>query len=1082
MFKNYIISILFFYSSLAFSQAFITTWKTDNPGASEDNQITIPTFPGEIYDYSVDWGDGSSDSNVTGDITHTYAASGIYQVSITGAFRRIYFDDFFGTSGLNDNYKIISIDNWGTNKWSSMSNAFAGCGNLDLLATDIPDLSDVIFLSGMFASCTSLVANPTIGDWNVSAVRNMFSVFLNAENFNQDIGNWDVSNVIEMGQMFAGARKFNQDIGNWDVSSVIGMQTMFALAESFNKDISQWDVGNVESIGSMFSNAAVFNVDIGDWNVGKVRFMSNMFAGASLFNQDIGSWNVSQVTSMASMFANATSFNQDIGNWEVSQVTDMGLMFQRASAFDQDLSNWDVSKVTRMERMFMFVSLSQENYDNILIGWASLPSLQNDVEFSAGNSNFCLGESAKSKLINEYGWTITDGGKGDCPFITTWKTDNPGVSEDNQITIPTFVGETYNYTIDWGDGTSDTNITGDITHTYSSPGVYQISISGIFPRIYFNDFFADTAANDSDKLITVEQWGTIEWSSMESAFAGCENLNVLATDIPDLSAVNSLHSMFSDCFSLVYNESINNWDISNVSDLGNMFTFATVFNQPLGNWDTRNVFNLTGMFFVARAFNQPIDSWSTDNVETMAVLFASAESFNQPINSWNTSKVTNMNGAFQDAASFDQPLDNWNVSNVMEMANMFSGAEVFNQNIASWDTSNVSNMSSMFREATLFDQNLRNWDVSNAVDMSSMFSAATSFNQSLGNWNILSATNMDFMFSGAGLSLINYDRTLNAWANLPTLQNNVIFKAGSSRFCESSEARQFIIDTYGWTITDAGEHPLCNQDNDADGVFDHKDACLNTLPGATVNANGCDSIPNDAIQVYVLTPSCIGSSDGAIEVTMDISGYLLDISVEGTGISNQFNDKASDAVFKIDNLPVGDYTITVSIPEILFEQTYGVSVNELNAVSGKRDILDSKGRTVSYTIWGSKTYEVTINGQSVNYTFDNTRPQTLVLENLNGQNDIVISGESNCQGKIIDSFFIGDTIQIYPTISASNINLLTSNNTLKVRIYSIDGRLVRELDYDQPENKVDISSLESGLYFFRMTVDGREETLKIIKR
>ena len=70
-------------------------------------------------------------------------------------------------------------------------------------------------------------------------------------------------------------------------------------------------------------------------------------------------------------------------------------------------------------------------------------------------------------------------------FITTWKTDNPGVSADNQITIPTFTGETYNYTVDWGDGTSDSNVSGDITHTYGVPGTYQVSISGTFPRIYF---------------------------------------------------------------------------------------------------------------------------------------------------------------------------------------------------------------------------------------------------------------------------------------------------------------------------------------------------------------------------------------------------------------------------------------------------------------------------------------------------------------------------------------------------------------------------------------------------------------------
>ena len=41
--------------------------------------------------------------------------------------------------------------------------------------------------------------------------------------------------------------------------------------------------------------------------------------------------------------------------------------------------------------------------------------------------------------------TVTyDGTYAPNEFVTTWKTDNPGVSGSNQITIPTFSGETYN--------------------------------------------------------------------------------------------------------------------------------------------------------------------------------------------------------------------------------------------------------------------------------------------------------------------------------------------------------------------------------------------------------------------------------------------------------------------------------------------------------------------------------------------------------------------------------------------------------------------------------------------------------------
>lgn len=89
---------------------------------------------------------------------------------------------------------------------------------------------------------------------------------------------------------------------------------------------------------------------------------------------------------------------------------------------------------------------------------------------------------------------------GQTEFVTTWRTNNPGISENNQITIPTFPEETYNYTVDWGDGTSDTVVTGDITHTYAASGIYTVSITGMFPRIYFNYETGSPISADQRKL------------------------------------------------------------------------------------------------------------------------------------------------------------------------------------------------------------------------------------------------------------------------------------------------------------------------------------------------------------------------------------------------------------------------------------------------------------------------------------------------------------------------------------------------------------------------------------------------------
>ena len=74
------------------------------------------------------------------------------------------------------------------------------------------------------------------------------------------------------------------------------------------------------------------------------------------------------------------------------------------------------------------------------------------------------------------------------------------------------------------------------------------------------------------------------------------------------------------------------------------------------------------MFFEAFSFNQPIDNWNTSNVTDMSHMFYRDESFNQPINVWNTSKISDISFMFACAESFNQPLDYWDTSSVTDIS------------------------------------------------------------------------------------------------------------------------------------------------------------------------------------------------------------------------------------------------------------------------------------------------------------------------------------------------------------------------------------------------------------------------------
>jgi gliding motility-associated-like protein len=362
------------------------------------------------------------------------------------------------------------------------------------------------------------------------------------------------------------------------------------------------------------------------------------------------------------------------------------------------------------------------------------------------------------------------------PFVTTWKTDNEGVSGPNQITIPTddLVNQ---YNIHWeevgvpANNGNLTNQAGPVTITFPFASTYRVEITGNFTHIYFLN--NNNNSSDAPKLLTVEQWGSIVWQSMHGAFWGCANLTVLATDVPNLS---------------------------NVTDMGYMFNGATLFNRDIGNWDVRNVTNMSHMFRRATSFNQDIGSWDVGNVTDMDLMFVSAASFNQDIGNWGVGNVTNMGAMFYGATSFNQDIGSWDVGNVTDMSDMFNGATSFNQDIGNWDVGNVKNMGSMFAGAISFDRDIVNWDVGNVTAMYNMFSGAASFNQDISNWNFANVIDMTDMLDNSGLSPPNYDAFLTAVVQ-KDLNTGVILGATGLKYCSATTVREKLTSLRGWTIT-----------------------------------------------------------------------------------------------------------------------------------------------------------------------------------------------------------------------------------------------------------------------------------------
>jgi len=221
---------------------FKITVDTTKAGSAADTFV-LPAYTSGTYDYYVDWGEGLAEEHITtpGNVSHTYAASGKYQIKIRGTFPRIYFNY------AGDKAKLMTIDNWGNIKWLSMYLAFYGCSAMNGAYNDVPNMTAASFnCRDMFSTCT--LFNYKV-PFNTATVINMYGMFAADTSFKQSLTTFTLgSGLTLLGGILSGC-DINEPgtTTNYDATLISWAAQNPPNSLSFNGGNSKYGEGLVDS-------------------------------------------------------------------------------------------------------------------------------------------------------------------------------------------------------------------------------------------------------------------------------------------------------------------------------------------------------------------------------------------------------------------------------------------------------------------------------------------------------------------------------------------------------------------------------------------------------------------------------------------------------------------------------------------------------------------------------------------------------------------------------------------------------------------------------------------------------------------
>jgi len=347
---------------------------------------------------------------------------------------------------------------------------------------------------------------------------------------------------------------------NKTITDVRGLPPIFtdSAAASINRTDYRWDLANHDQ-----DNGAYF------YN------LESSISGSEIPTASYYSWlTASNVTAANLAFAKPDSGYQ-LGTYDGERILGFTGAWSRNVVYAHGVTYdaTDALKTVYVDGVVSTITGYNEVYRGTYGAWANL-----FLAYSNPHTHY---------FSNIQRWTIPDYATGKTKIeelMVPYYGDSMVLefniaSNGETLTIPARNVGTYNAVVDWGDGSTSTVTTyndADLVHVYTTAGVYEVQISGVFPAIHFNN------VGDKLKLLRILSWGDCSYDiNQQNAFRGCTNLTKLLVHPDHFGFFNSTLTSASNMFILTALDGIpEGITLGSLTSAGAMFSYCNLGALP----------------------------------------------------------------------------------------------------------------------------------------------------------------------------------------------------------------------------------------------------------------------------------------------------------------------------------------------------------------------------------------------------------------------------------------------------------------------------------------------------------------------